>query len=128
MAFGCVTARQGNQVGFASIIRLAIPVGLGVVVQHAVQSLLPIPAFGAEHRALRRVQGHRHLRSTPSVVSLEQDARPIDDPSRALAAPDQLTKLVPIFQRTDSDSAVMSARTAHTGRPHLERDGSDFLR
>ena len=99
MPLGGVAARQRNQMGFCLVIQLPIPVGLGVVVQHAVQSLLGVPTLGAEHRALRRVQGHRHLRSTPSVVSLEQDARPIDDPSRALAAADQLTKLVPIFHR-----------------------------
>ena len=99
MALGRVAARQGNQVGFASIIQLAIPIGLRMVVQHAVQSFLPIPSFGAEHRARRRVQGHRHLRSAPPVVSLEQDARPIDDPSRALTATDQPIQLGLIFRR-----------------------------
>ncbi len=32
MALGGVAARQRNQVGFASVVQLAIPVGLGMVV------------------------------------------------------------------------------------------------
>ena len=40
MAFWGVAARQGDQVGFAPIIQIAIPVGLGMVVEHAIQSLL----------------------------------------------------------------------------------------
>ena len=35
----------------------------------------------------------------PPFVSLEKDARPIDDPSGALAATDQPLQLVPIFRR-----------------------------
>ena len=81
MAFGRVAARQRNQVGFAPIVQLAIPVGLGMVVQDALQPLFGVPPFGAEHRALRRVQSRHHLGGTPPFVSLEQDARPIDDPS-----------------------------------------------
>ena len=99
MALGGVAARQGNQVGFTPIVQLAIPIGLGVVVQHAAQSFLGVPPFGAEHRARRRVQGRRHLASAPARISLEQDARPIDDPSGALAATDQPLQLVPIFRR-----------------------------
>ena len=99
MALGGVAARQGNQVGFTPIIQLAIPIGLGVVVQHAAQSFLGVPPFGAEHRARRRIQGRRHLESAPALISLEQDARPIDDPSGALAATDQPLQLVPIFRR-----------------------------
>ena len=52
MALGRIAARQGNQMGFTPIVQLAIPVGLGMVVQHAVQSLLGVLPFGAEHRAL----------------------------------------------------------------------------
>ena len=89
MALGSVAARQGNQVGFTPIIQLAIPVGLGMVVQYAVQSLLGVPPFGAEHCARRRVQGRRHLGSAPPFIGLEQDARPIYDPSAAPAATDQ---------------------------------------
>ena len=36
MAFGRVAARQRNQVGFAPIVQLAIPVGLRMVVQHVI--------------------------------------------------------------------------------------------
>ena len=39
---------------------------LGVVVQHTDQPLLDVPTFGAGHRALRRVQGRRHLGSAPA--------------------------------------------------------------
>ena len=90
MALGRITARQGNQVGFATIIQLPVPIGLRMVVQHAIQSLLSVAPFGAEHRARRRVQRCRHLARAPSFVSPEQDARPSDYPSRMLAASDQL--------------------------------------
>ena len=93
MALGSIAARQGNQMGFTPIIQLAIPIGLGMVVQHTVQSFLGVPPFGAEHRARRRVQGRRHLGSAPPFVGLEQDARPIDDPSGALPAADQPLQL-----------------------------------
>ena len=43
MAFRRVAARQRNQVGFAPIVQLAIPVGLGMVVQHALQPLFGVP-------------------------------------------------------------------------------------
>ena len=99
MALGSIAARQGNQMGFTPIIQLAITIGLGMVVQHTVQSFLGVPPFGAEHRARRRVQGRRHLGSTPPFDSLEQDARPIDDPSGALATTDQPLQLGPIFRR-----------------------------
>ncbi len=75
--------------GFLTIIQLAIPVGLGMVVEHTVQSFLGVPPLGAEHRALRRVQGRCHLGRAPALISLQQDARPIDDPSRVLAPTDQ---------------------------------------
>lgn len=61
MAFRGVGARQGDQVGFAPIIQLAIPVGMGMIVEYAIQSLLGVAALGAKHRALRRIQGRRHL-------------------------------------------------------------------
>ena len=99
MALRGVAARQGNQMGFTPIIQLAIPIGLGMVVQHTVQPLLGVPQFGAEHRARRRVQGRRHLEGAPPFVGLEQNARPIDDPSGALATTDQPLQLVPIFRR-----------------------------
>ena len=51
MPFRRVAARQGNQVGFDAIIQLAIPVGLRMVVQHAVQSFLGVAPFDAKHRA-----------------------------------------------------------------------------
>ncbi len=72
MALGGVAARQGNQVSFAPIIQLAIPLGLGVVVQHAAQSFLGVPPLGAEHRARRRIQGRRHLRSAPALIVLSR--------------------------------------------------------
>ena len=53
MALRRIAARQRDQ-GFALVIQFTIPVGLGMVAQHAVQSLLGVPPFGAEHRALRR--------------------------------------------------------------------------
>ena len=93
------TPGQSDSKGFTPIIQLAITIGLGMVVQHTVQSLLGVPAFGAEHRARRRVQSRRHLGSAPALISLEQDARPIDDPSGALAATDQPLQLLPIFHR-----------------------------
>ncbi len=38
MALGRIAARQRDQIGFTPIIQLPVPVGLGMVVQHAVQS------------------------------------------------------------------------------------------
>ena len=76
MALGRVAARQRNQVGFAPIVQLAIPVGLGMVVQHALQPRFGVPPFGAEHRALRRVQSRRHLGALhPSSVLSRMRAR-----------------------------------------------------
>ena len=115
MALGSVAARQGNQMGFCLVIRLAIPIGLGVVVQHTVQPLLGVPPFGAEHRARRRVQGRRHLEGAPALISLEQDARPIDDPSGALATTDQPLQLVPIFRRQPY-RVFLRNRGCHTSR------------
>ena len=99
MAFRSVAAGQGDQVGFTPIIQLAIPVGLGMVVEHAVQALLDVPPLGAKHRARRRVQRRRHLGCAPALVGLEQDARPIDDPSGVLAFPDQALQLGSVFLR-----------------------------
>ena len=99
VASGGVAARQGNQVGFASIIQLPVPVGLRMVVQHALQTLVVVPPFGAKHCALRRVQRRRHLGSAPTLIGLEQDPGPIDDPSRVLAATDQSLQLAVIFRR-----------------------------
>ena len=124
MALGRVAARQANQsrprtgygVRFLLVVQLAIPIGLRMVVPHAAQSFLGVPSFGAEHRARRRVQGHRHLRSTPSVVSPEQDARPIDDPSRVLAPTDQSLQLGLIFRRQPDRIFLRNqgCHTAHT--------------
>ena len=74
----------GNQVSFTPIVQLAIPIGLGMVVQHTVQSFLGVPPFDAEHRARRRVQGRRHLgNALLARISLEQDAHPIGGPERS---------------------------------------------
>ncbi len=99
MAFGSVAARQGNQMGFAAIVQLAIPVGLGVIVQYTVQPFLGVPPLDAKHRAGRRVQRCRHLGCAPAFVGLEQDPSPIDDPSGALALTDQPFQLGSIFLR-----------------------------
>ncbi len=99
MALGRIAARQRDQIGFALVIQLTIPVGLGMVVQHAVQALVGVPPFGAEHRALRRVQRCYHLVRAPSFISPEQDARPSDYPCGMLAASDQLPEPFPLLRR-----------------------------
>ena len=61
MAIGRWAARQRNQVGFAPIVQLAIPVGLDPVLDDSRQSLLDVPPFGPVHRTLGHVQSGRHL-------------------------------------------------------------------
>ena len=102
MALGRITARQGNQMGLATIIQLPVPIGLGMVVQHTVQSLLSVPPFGAQHRARRGVQRRRHLARAPSFVSLEQDPRPSDLSISSSFDPvnRKMTKVIdPVFHR-----------------------------
>ena len=57
VALGGWAAGQGDQVGFATVIQLAVPVGLGPVPEHPVQPILGEPALEAEHRALGHIQG-----------------------------------------------------------------------
>ena len=80
-AGGCFFQPQTHRslsFGRSAAWQYEIPVGLGMVVQHAVQSLLGVPPFGAEHRALRRVQRcHTWLALHPSSVRSRMRARVI---------------------------------------------------
>ena len=73
-------AGQGNQLALCPVIHLAVPVGLGPVIEHTVQSALSEAPLDVEHRALGHIQGSGHLGRRPALVSLEQDAGPVDNP------------------------------------------------
>ncbi len=63
-ALGCTPGRSG---GPRLVVQLAIPVGLDPVLQHAIQTFLSVPPFGAVHRTLGHVQSGRHLGRVPSL-------------------------------------------------------------
>ena len=97
MAFRRRSARQGNQVGFASIVQLAETVSLDPILQHAVQALVGVPPLDAVHRAFPHLQGRRYLWGFPSLVYLEQDAGAGNYPGRTLAAADQPVQPFPFL-------------------------------
>ena len=74
------TASQRDEVGFASVVQLPVPMGLGPVLQHPSQSLLGKAALDAEHRALGHIQGLGHLGRRPTCIGLEQYPGPSGDP------------------------------------------------
>ena len=76
VALGGRTAGQGDEMGFAPGIQLAVPVGLGPVPERPVQPILGEAPLDAEHRALGHIQSLGHLGRRPPLVGLEQDAGP----------------------------------------------------
>ena len=99
VALGGLAAGQGDQVGLATVIQLAVPVGLGPVPERPVQPILGEAPLEAEHRALGHVQGLGHPRRRPALTGLEQDARPGRNPGRTLPRPDQMLQLVAFLRR-----------------------------
>ena len=63
VVLGSRAAGQGDQVGFAPVIPLAVPVGLAPVIQCPVQPILGKTPLEAEHRALGHNQGLGYLGS-----------------------------------------------------------------
>ena len=71
VALGRRTAGEGDQVGLNPVVHLLIAVDLIAVSQHFIQSLQGVPPLGAEHGALRDVQGLSYLGSSPTLVCLQ---------------------------------------------------------
>ena len=61
VVIGRWATRQGNQVGLALVVEFTETVGLDPILQHAIQTFLGVPPFGAVHRTLGHVQSGRHL-------------------------------------------------------------------
>ena len=59
VALGGRAAGQGDKMGFAPVIQLAVPVRLGPVPERPVQPILGEAPLEAEHRALGHIQGLR---------------------------------------------------------------------
>ena len=73
-------AGQGHQMRPGLVVQLAVPVGLGPVLEHTVQSVLGETPLDAEHAGLGHVQRLGHLGGGPPFVGLEQDAGPGPQP------------------------------------------------
>ena len=70
MAFRGRAAGQGDQVGFAPVVQLAGPVGLGTVLQDPSQPILAEALLDPVHRAQRHIQPFSHPGRRPTVVAL----------------------------------------------------------
>ena len=116
VAIGRWATRQGDQVGLALIVQLAIPVGLDPILQHAIQTFLSVPPFGPVHRTLGHVQSVRNLGCVPSLSNFEQDARPGDDTSRTFAATYQSAQLL-AFLRRQLYRVLFQGHVCHTSSP-----------
>ena len=122
MAIGRWATRQGNQVGLALVVKLPVSVGLDPILQHAIQTFLSVPSFGAVHRTLGHVQSGRHLWCGPSLNYFEQDARsgndagPSNDACRTFAATYQSAKLF-AFVRRQPYCVLLQGHVCHTSTP-----------
>ena len=80
MPFRRFGAGQGDEVGFAPVVQLPVPMGLGPVFQHPFQPRFGEAPLDPKYRALGHIQGFRHLGSGPSLIGLEQNPCPDDHP------------------------------------------------
>ena len=117
MALGGRAAGQGDQVGLATVVQLAVPVGLGPVPERPVQPILGETPLEAKHRALGHIQGLGHPRRGPALAGLEQDAGPGYDPGRTPPCPDHVLQLV-AFLRRQPDRKFLSDHT-DTSQQHI---------
>ena len=101
VALGGRAAGQGDQVGLATVVQLAVPVGLGPVPERPVQPILGETPLEAKHRALGHIQSLRHPGGgpAPALTGLEQDAGPGRNPGRTLPCPDHVLQLVALLRR-----------------------------
>ena len=67
---------QGDEMGPGPVFQLAVPVGLGPVLEHPVQPVLGETPLDALYARLGHVQSLGHLGSGPALAGLEQDAGP----------------------------------------------------
>ena len=117
VALGGRAAGQGDQVGFAPVVQLAVPVGLGPVPERPVQPILGETPLDAEHRALGHIQSLRHLGGGPALTGLEQDAGPGRNPGRTPPRPDHVLQLV-AFLRRQPNRKFLSDHT-DTSQQHI---------
>ena len=73
MALGHRAAGPGNEVGLCPVIQLLLPDALVAVSEHPIQAIVCVPAFGAEHRSLREVQGSGYLAGAPALLMLRRN-------------------------------------------------------
>ena len=69
VAFRRWAAGQRDEVGFAPVVQLAVPVDLAPVPQGPVQPFLGKALLNPVHGAQRHIQGFRHLGSSPTIVA-----------------------------------------------------------
>ena len=119
-------AGQGHKVGFHLVVHLPVLVDLVVVPQHLLQSLLGIPPLGAEHRTLRHVQGRSHLGGGPTLVYLEQDARPGNRLGGTPASPDHPPE-PSLFLDSQNIPCTMDAPPTTQPLSKRQHPGSDRL-
>ena len=118
-------------------LHLSVGVGRVVAPSHLLQSLLHVPALGAEHRALRDIQSSNQLGSSPGLVCLEKYARPGDCLGGTPARPDHLSELsLFLVIQTDTVNFLHHGCPSHTtasfqkvtsGQVHLIPDNTAWV-
>ena len=98
MPFSRFGTGQRNEVGFAPVVQLPVPMGLGPILQHPFQPRFGEAPLGPIYGALHYIDGLGYLGSAPPVVCLQKNPRPDDHPSRAFPRPVPMLELFPLFQ------------------------------
>ena len=117
VALGGRAAGQRDQMGFAPVIQLAVPMGLGPVPERPVQPIFGEAPLEAEHRALGHIQSLGHPGGGLAFTGLEQDASPGRIPGWTLPRPNHVLQLV-AFLRCQPNREFLSDHTA-TSQQHL---------
>ena len=73
-------AGQSDQVGFAPVVQLPVPMGLGPILQHPFQPRFGEAPLGPIYGALHNIDGLGHLGSVPPLIRLEENPGPDDHP------------------------------------------------
>ena len=118
MAPGSRGEGQSDEMGPGPVVQLPVPVGLGPVLQHTVQSVLGETPLDAEHAGLGHIQGLSHLGGGPPLVGLEQYAGSGRNTGRTSASPDQVLQLLPLL-RGKPDWELLSNHTTTSQQQHL---------